>query len=251
MYSDHNVGFVGDEPYLRSDAKNLIFLCGTHGVGKSTVGKLLTQYYSKNYNAFYLREMQFKPDLKAGTPDFQDWYWKQMNYRNSAIDGLLSSKIGLQPDVLIVDRMRWDVAVYTHHKSFNINEAIEFLAHELVYETGDWSNYFKQKGDSTKLNVIVILINREANYVMKSLKTRMQEGDEIKRKEWDEDNREKWEMINTTFYRSFVRAIGMMDNLLLSGVFDNIELAIVNNNETPERMRDEIISYVDMMMEMD
>lgn len=221
------------DPNIDGDPEDhiLVFLCGVHGVGKSSIAKLLPDLFSDiDVEAYYIREMNRKPNLKAGTPSFQKWYAKRMEWRNNTIAGQLNpNAMSSRPEVLILDRIKQDVDVYSNIDRWNDMEYITELAHNLVYELRWWADYYRDD-DRHNIHIYCYLIYREINDVMRSLFLRMAEAGEGQRIGWDETNRENWKKLDTLFREVWTKAQYIVENMQQYS-HDNIYIIMQKNND--------------------
>ena len=102
---------------------------GVHGAGKTTIIEALIQkMYVDNpkVRIFRMKEMSHIPPFKAGSPEFQMWYAKEMLMRGDLVIALLKQDL----DFIILDRLFIDVQVYNMAGKFG--ESVHDLTDSLA-----------------------------------------------------------------------------------------------------------------------
>ena len=218
----------------------LVFLCGVHGVGKTSRAKLLPDKFEEHQTeAYYIREMNRKPKLKAGTPEFQAWYEKRMLWRDNSIMGQLNAMYN-RPEILIMDRIKQDVDVYSNFEKYNNKKYILELANDLVFELRQWAMFYEDK-DDRNIHIYCILITRDVDDVMTSIKERMNEVGQEQRQGWEEDNKEKWLKLNELFKKVWMKAQLIVDS---NTMFSSNIYILTHDNKNIEQSVEEIVEEV-------
>jgi len=232
-------------PLDSSEDTVLMFLCGVHGVGKTSIAKRLPELFEEiGAEAYYIREMNRKPNLKAGTPEFQEWYAKRMDWRDNSIAGQLNPFAMVRPEILIMDRIKQDVDVYTNIERWDDKEFITELAHDLVFELRQWADFYRDR-EGEFIHVYCFLIYRDVEDVMMSLRARMLEAGQEQRKGWDEDNIDRWIKLYQLFKYVWVKAQYIVENMKEYS-HDNIYI-ILKKNDNIEQSAEDIVEEVRLL----
>lgn len=191
----------------------VIYISGVHGSGKTTIiNKLAAKIQDAGLSVFTFPEMSYiQENIPIKTIEFQMWFKKQIDVREYAINGILSSN---SVDYILADRHPMDIDVYTSHL---LNKDVE----SYTMRRRDEEKFLDYNFDSKRQHFLI-----KCSFPI--IKERLKQRSEFYRSQWSETEE--------SYIKGIMHKFSQVNNI--------INLQVIENNKELEKAVDEIMRLI-------